>query len=170
MEISHITKDIMDALIGAGFIRTFFAMESGSEYMRTKVMKKPLPQHRIYEAFEVLKQYNGRFDYNVLFIIGFPQETRKTLEETRNVIRELDLRKVAIGFAIPYPGTKLYEEVSQNKLFTVSEESLLEHPALFNFSKDPLIKPYELKPEELAQFRKEIYEEVNIKNNYKTEF
>jgi radical SAM superfamily enzyme YgiQ (UPF0313 family) len=170
MEINHVTEEVMDALIDAGFIRTFFAMESGSEYMRTKVMHKPLSQRRIYEAFKVLRQYNGRFDFNVLFIIGFPQETRQTLEETRNVIRELGLKKVAIGFAIPYPGTSLYEEVSRHDLFAVSKDSLLEHPALFNFSREPLIKPYCLKTEELVKFREEVYEEINIKNSYKTKF
>lgn len=170
MEINHVTKEIMDALIGAGFIRTFFAMESGSEYIRTKVMRKPLPQNRIYEAFDVLRHYDGRFDFNVLFIIGFPQETRETLEETRNIIRELGLKKVAIGFAIPYPGTRLYDEVSRNNLFTVPEASLLEHPALFNFSKEPLIRPMALRPEELISFRQEVYEEVNLKNAYKTDF
>jgi anaerobic magnesium-protoporphyrin IX monomethyl ester cyclase len=170
MEINHVSVEIMDALIDAGFLRTFFAMESGSEYIRTQVMKKLLPQRKIYEAFDVLSRYHGRFEYNVLFIIGFPQETSETLEETRKVIQDLDLKKVAIGFAIPYPGTVLYEEVEANNLFTVPKADLLENPDLFNFSKTPLIKPYRLDPEDLVRFRRQVYEEVNVRHHHKTDF
>ncbi len=170
MEINHVTKEIMDALVEAGFLRTFFAIESGSEYIRTKVMKKKLSQETIYQAFDILKEYEGRFDFNVLFVIGLPQETYETLEETRNIIRKLGLRKVGMGFAIPYHGTQLYSEVIQNNLLTIPKEKLLEHPELFNYSEKPFIKPYKLEIEDLTQFRKEVYEEVNIKNRYKTNF
>lgn len=170
MEINHVTKEIMDALIGIGFIRTTFSIESGSEYIRTEIIKKNLAQSKIYDVFDALKAYDGRFDYKALFVIGFPQETRETLEETRKIINDLGLKKVAIGYAIPYPGTELFAEALENKLLTVSPEILLEYPYLFNHYDKPLIKPYNVNAEDLIRFRQEVYAEVNKRNNYKAKF
>ena len=42
-------------------------------------------------------------------MIGYPGETKKTIQETIDFCKELDLNPEIIFFLTPYPGTELYE-------------------------------------------------------------
>ena len=62
----------------------------------------------------------GKFDFTTLFVIGMPQETHESLKATTDIILDLKLDKIAMGFAIPYPGTKLFEVCKRDNLFMKS--------------------------------------------------
>ena len=167
--MNTIDKESLDALVEMGFVRTFFAVESGSEFIRTQIMKKKLSQEQVYHFFDLLSKY-PQIQYTVLFIIGFPEETEKTLQETYDLIKKYNFKKVAIGFAVPYPGTMLYMQTIKENLLTVNSEDLYKFPALYNFSSKPIIKPYKIDTERLIEFRIKVYEEFNKKNNQKIRF
>jgi radical SAM superfamily enzyme YgiQ (UPF0313 family) len=167
--MNTLDAEVMDALVSMGFIRTFFAVESGSEFIRVKAMRKKLSQKKVYEVFDLVRDY-PQIRYTVLFIIGFPEETEESLQETYDLIKKYDFKKVAIGFAIPYPGTQLFEQAVRDGLLTVPLEKLHEFPALYNFSKEPLLRPYNLAPAKLVAFRERAYQEVNLKYNQSTNY
>ena len=44
------------------------------------------------------------------FILGLPGETPKTIEETIEFAKQLDLFSIQVSLATPYPGTELYDQ------------------------------------------------------------
>ena len=43
-------------------------------------------------------------------MIGFPWDTRETIQETVSFMKELDPDNSGLSIVVPYPGTELYEE------------------------------------------------------------
>ncbi|MBR8834110.1 MAG: hopanoid biosynthesis associated radical SAM protein HpnJ [Stigonema ocellatum SAG 48.90 = DSM 106950] len=52
------------------------------------------------------------------FIIGLPNETRKTIEETIRFACEISPHTIQVSIAAPYPGTELYRQAQANGWFT----------------------------------------------------
>ena len=57
------------------------------------------------------------------FIIGLPNETRETIEETIKFACEVNPHTIQVSIAAPYPGTELYRQATENNWF--SDTSLL---------------------------------------------
>jgi hopanoid biosynthesis associated radical SAM protein HpnJ len=72
------------------------------------------------------------------FIIGLPNETQETIEDTIRFACEVNPHTIQVSIAAPYPGTELYRQAQENNWFTsgamVSESgiqlSTLEYPHL----------------------------------------
>lgn len=158
VELLSLNEQVIDALVKAGLIRVNLPIESGSEKMR-KDMHKALPQRKIYEVFEIVKRY-PHLRYNVFFIIGFPTETRETLQETYDLIQKLELKRAVISYATPFAGTVLYDECVQKNLIDSKDIHNIENFWFGN--KDPFIKPYKLEKQDLVDFRRRIYQELNM--------
>jgi len=54
------------------------------------------------------------------FIIGLPGETKQTIERTIDFAKELDVETIQVSLAHAYPGTELYEHVTQNNFLSAS--------------------------------------------------
>ena len=160
-DLNFVYDDILGALIDAGFLRSSFSIESGHEEMRIKHMNKPLKQKRIYDAYEVLNKYKklGQFDFTTLFVIGMPQETHETLKATKDIILELKLDKIAMGFAIPYPGTKLFDLCKKDNLFIIDPNDFLVSD-IYNHEDQVCLKPYQLDAKDVLTFREQIYKDI----------
>ena len=52
------------------------------------------------------------------FIIGLPNETRETIEETVRFACEISPHTIQVSIAAPYPGTELYRQAQANGWFT----------------------------------------------------
>lgn len=57
------------------------------------------------------------------FIIGLPNETRETIEETVRFACEVNPHTIQVSIAAPYPGTELYQQAQTNGWF--SDNSLV---------------------------------------------
>ena len=150
-----LTSPVIDALVTTGLIRIFIAIKSGSEYIRNKVMRKGLRTDHIYNAVDRCARYKHLY-ISSYFIIGMPQETEETLEETFNMISRLPLDSFAIFFATPYPGTELFNYCLQYEMLEGSFEDYMENPNIFHkndVSILPYFKPHKLTKNQLIQFR-----------------
>ena len=113
-------------------------------------------------VFDSIKKFPN-LAYNTFFIIGFPDETFDTLEETYNLIKELKLNKDIISCATPFPGTELFGECVENKLLDINNENGLHNLDDFYYGNGtPFIKPYNLGKQDLIDFRLKIYRELNM--------
>ncbi|MEH1981957.1 hopanoid biosynthesis associated radical SAM protein HpnJ [Nostoc sp.] len=54
------------------------------------------------------------------FIIGLPDETPKTIEETVRFACEISPHTIQVSIAAPYPGTELYRQAQENNWFSNS--------------------------------------------------
>jgi len=148
-------EEVIDALVSAGLIRVSLGIESGSDYIRNKVIGKRLSMEKIYEVVKITKKYKELY-VRAFFIMGMPEETRKTLMETYEMIEAIDIDRPMVHNIIPYPGTKLFRQVVRDGLFAsdIDIENIWKFDKFyFNENKQFFLKPYDLELEELQEFR-----------------
>jgi len=155
LSINTLDEAVMNALVSAGLVRVSLAIESGSEYIRNKIMGKNLSTEKIYEAVDLAKRYKQLYT-KAFFIIGMPEETHETLEETYNMISKIDVDRIYLQNIIPFAGTKVFEQsVRDNLLVDLSPKMLYKSDELYLTNYDRFfIKPYNLDIEDLRAFRK----------------
>ncbi|MBN2316092.1 MAG: B12-binding domain-containing radical SAM protein [Sedimentisphaerales bacterium] len=147
--------DVLDALVTAGLVRISFAIESGSDFIRNRIMGKHLPLEKIYEVVQLTKKYPELY-VRAFFIMGLPEETRETLEDTYRLIEEIDVDKPIVSNLIPFPGTKLFEQALRDDLFVdnLDVDNLWKNPSFyFTENKRFFIKPYNLDLTDLHEYR-----------------
>jgi radical SAM superfamily enzyme YgiQ (UPF0313 family) len=153
LSINSLDEEVVEALVEAGLIWAPIAVESGSEYIRNKVMGTRLDLKKV---FDVVKAF-GSHDHIILtafFIIGLPEDTPETLTETYNLIQELEIDDCSVANAIPFPGTALYEQCVQEKLLLNDGEGW-NNEKLFatNRGYDFFIRPRNMTLDELTEHR-----------------
>lgn len=150
--------EAIDLLAQAGFIYCFLAIESGSDFIRNKVMHKQLSNETI---FRVVKSFRRYPQIHILgfFIIGMPEETRETLDETYAMIEALDLDSFKMSVATPFPGTKLFEQLQRDNLFTAPQDEISQlwrksdwYQRITNDTSAFFFKPYKLELAELEEY------------------
>ena len=150
--INRLDGDVIKAMVDGGLIRISIAIESGSQKIR-ELMKKGLKQHKIYEAANELAKYPHVF-VKGFFIVGMPEETLSTLEETRKMIKELPVDKFSINYATPFPGTALFNQCKSHDMLRYDVEDYVEIDGHQLRSDRPHFKPFELTEQDLIDFVK----------------
>lgn len=157
ISMNYFNEEVLRAMKDMGLLRIYFAIESGSDYIRNEVMGKNMKKEKISYVSELMRNEKDIY-IRAFFIIGMPQETKETLEETYNMIKTLYIDSASIHFAIPFPGTRLYDEVISKDLLTISKGDAL-IASNYQLSSDvPFIKPYNLEIDELIAFKKRVEE------------
>ena len=155
LSIRTLDEEVLDALVEAGLVRVSLAIESGSEFIRNKIMRKNLAQDKIYEVVRLTKKYPQLY-VKAFFIMGLPEESHETLEQTRRMIEEIDIDRVYLQNMIPYPGTPIFEQAQRDHLLLgIDTAQLYRDPGMYMTNWDRFyIKPYQLSIEDLYAFRK----------------
>lgn len=157
--VNALDEEVLDAMSSAGLVRLHLAFETGSDYIRTKVIGKYLLNKKIYELKDIFlkEKYNHIYLYGY-FVIGFPEETEETLSDTYKLITSFPLDNYSVFYAIPFPGTRLYNQCLKEKLFTekyfYDTDSLVQQVDVGQMVKGlPNIKPYNLELSQLVEFK-----------------
>ncbi|MCP4760679.1 MAG: radical SAM protein [archaeon] len=116
MMVNSLDDEVIAILVEAGLTRALIAIESGSEYMRNRIIGKHLDNSKIFEVCETFSKYSSQVLVTGQFIIGLPEETNETFEETYNFLKKLYVDDFTASIATPYPGTKLYEQCLRDNL------------------------------------------------------
>ena len=169
--INSLDEEVLDAMSSAGLARLHLAFETGSDYMRTEVIGKNLYNKKIEELKNILlkDKYSHIYLYGY-FVIGFPEETKETLSQTYQLITSFPLDNYSLFYAIPFPGTRLYNQCFKDRLFT--EEYFYDTDLLVNqvdvgqmVKGLPYIKPYNLELTELIEFKKKALDYLKKKRS-----
>lgn len=113
--VNSYSDAVIDHLVEAGMVSTILNIEHGSEYIRNKVIKKPIDHEKILSTMESLRRYKINIGTN--WIMGFPEDTDETLQETYDVIEEIKPDRANVGYLIPYPGAPIYDQCIRDDLF-----------------------------------------------------
>lgn len=149
-------EEVLDALVQAGLVRVSLAIESGSDYIRNTVMGKHLSREQVLNVAGLTKKYKDLY-VRAFFIMGVPEETIETLQDTYSLIEAIDVDKPIVSNLIPFPGTRLFQQAVRDGLFTgdVCVEQFWREPGFyFTDNKRFFIKPYKLTLEQLSDFRR----------------
>ena len=153
--VRTLEEEIVDALASAGWIRGSIAIESGSDYIRNQVIGKSLSRDKIFEVLGYIEKHPQIY-LRAYFIMGFPEETIQTLNDSYAMIEQLDIDEVYVNNLLPFPGTRLFDQcVHDNLLIGFNEDSIWRADCLyFTGNKQFFIKPYAMDVSELVDYRK----------------
>ena len=105
-----VTKEILYKMAKAHCNETMFGVESGCQRIRT-ALKKGVTNEQCWNAIKWAKEA-GMF-VTVSVLLGYPGETKETLQESLEFVRKLEPDDVWLCHATPYPGTALRELVEK---------------------------------------------------------
>jgi len=107
MSVNHTDFEIIDALIKAGVTYLPLAIESGVPEMQKKMGK-----YCNLEKAKKLVSYaqSKNLQVRCFYILGFPGETVEEMNETIRFASEMDADWSTFSVALPFPGTRMYEE------------------------------------------------------------
>lgn len=151
--IALVEKEVVDALADAGLVTVCLPIEHGDEHVRMSILKKKLTNEKIYEVVEYIKNRNI-FSIG-LFIMGFPEETEETLEQTRKLIVELSLDVNAVSTLIPFPKTAVHDQAKRDGLLLINMDQVWQGYDYFDpQNKDRFfIQPYKTSLSTLQKYR-----------------
>jgi len=158
ISLAGLDEEVVALMVKAGLIRVSLAIESGSEYIRNKIIGKHLKTEKIFEVIKLFEKYSEVY-IKAFFIIGMPEDTIETLEETYRMIGEINVDHPCVSNLLPFPGTKLFKQVVEDDLLIdgINADNLWNHPDFyFTDNKNFFLKPYDMEMSELNEFRKKI--------------
>ena len=135
----------------AGCQSVSVGLEHGSEKVRMKLLKKALPNKKVYEGFEILAKYNIRPTVNSM--MGLPDETREEVFETIEINREISKimkgnHNLNVFTFVPFSGTHL-RKICIDKGYVDPEA-----PISFSFYKESMLTMPTMTKKEIAGLEK----------------
>ncbi|PIS08810.1 hypothetical protein COT75_05010 [Candidatus Beckwithbacteria bacterium CG10_big_fil_rev_8_21_14_0_10_34_10] len=107
-------KRLLVKMKKAGCYRLTFGLESGNKDVLNNYIGKYYNYNKAKEMISFASEI-GLWTA-ATFIIGFPYETKKQIEETINFAISTDLNMAVFYIANPFPGTKMYEDFLKENL------------------------------------------------------
>jgi anaerobic magnesium-protoporphyrin IX monomethyl ester cyclase len=146
--LGRVDEDIAYSLGKAGCVFARLPIEHGNDYMRNTVIGKNLPREQIFRAKKLLKDNGMRV--STMSIMGFPEDTAQTLQDTFDLLIELNADLNYVFNLIPFPGTKVFEQAQKEGLLlaTFSEDQIWRG----EIDLDPVqkVQQYYLKPRDMS--------------------
>jgi len=118
-------REVADLLYLSGCRSLAFAPESGSPEILEKI-KKQVDLGRMLEAMRIAVRRDFRL--SCFIVIGFPDDTRRTLRQTLGLVRRmavLGVHDVAVSKFVPYPGSSLFRRLQEEGRIAVDDEFFL---------------------------------------------
>lgn len=75
---------------------------------------KGIKIHQVYETINLTNKVG--IPIKGLFMMGYPTETKETLQDTINLAKSLKMDYLAVSIVTPYPGTRLYEYCKEHNM------------------------------------------------------
>ncbi len=154
--IKHLDDEMLSLMKQSGCYELTLAVESGDPDVLREIINKPLDPAEARRAAARIKDHG--IETAGYFIIGFPGETRRQVENTLSLAVELNLDRVYIFMYTPLPGTPLAEEAIRQGM--VRED--------FDFEKEnnyflPSVKMPDLSWEELIKMQRKAFWKSNLR-------
>ncbi len=108
VNINSMDEEILGSMIDVGTKMLRLPLESGSEYVQKRIIKKNVDLRKAKELMLLCRRKGITTQCHVIF--GFAGETKELMEETADYIRTLGSDWYTIMIAAPLIGTELYEQ------------------------------------------------------------
>ena len=119
--VKHLDEEVIDLWIKAGCQRFHIAVETGSPEMQKRI-RKNIDFEKVRQVVDIFRKRNVPFA--VLWMVGFPGETLKQIQETFALVRELQAFLNQFSIVLPYPQTELFNQAKEQGLLAFDEENL----------------------------------------------
>ncbi len=136
-----VTEEKVKLLKEMGCYLVTMGIENGNPEIRDKILKRPINDETIINAFKIFKKYGIKASsFNM---VGVPFETRQDFFKTVELNRKCRPDTLAASIFIPYKGTFLRQVAIENGFFHPSEEEV--YPTDFSLLNMPQFKPEEIR-------------------------
>ena len=125
--VDHVDDDMLALFRQAGCSLIGYGVESGKDET-LKRMNKRMSKEQIERAVSLARK-NG-IEVVAHTILGFPGESEEDIKETVRFVKKLDIGFAQFYCAVPFPGSRLYEEARKNGWIASSDWRMFEQ----NFS------------------------------------
>lgn len=155
--VDTVSGDILEGMRRANCRVIFFGIEFGNQRI-LDFSGKGTTIAQIYKAIDMTKKAGISPTGN--FMLGYPTETRETIEDTIALAKSLDLDFCSFSIVTPFPGSRLYEYCKQNDLLHTEnwEEYNYFHPG------KGIIKLSDVSDEELMSLYQEARYEYRFRH------
>ncbi len=154
--VDTLDEEMVGWMKDAGCYVIGFGAESASQLILDKI-GKGITVGQIKDVVKLCNKH--KVESFLVFVVGLPWETRESVLDTVNFVKETKASFIEVNIAYPLPGTEFYYIAKENGLFR--EAMLCGH----NYS-SPLIKSFYLTTAELIGFRKKILKTFYIRPRY----
>ncbi len=145
-----ITEPLIQKMKKSGCYLLAFGVESGNPEI-LKVIQKNETLDQIENVIKLCKKYKIKTE--AFFMIGNEDETEKTIQDTIDFAKELNVDIAQFQIFIPLPGSSYYEKIKQNgKLYTKSWKD-------YNAFNEPIFEYKDLTRELMSKMQKKAYKE-----------
>jgi radical SAM superfamily enzyme YgiQ (UPF0313 family) len=155
--VDNIDVETLREMKRAGCKMIRYGVESGSLEVLNK-MRKGITIEQIKRAFEITKKNH------ILalggFMFGFPYDSKKSIEETLKLAKELKPDIIQASIPMAYPGTPLYEEAKKDGKLTINSWSD------FDMTKGPIVQTVDMSKEELNAILNRVYKEFYFRPGF----
>ncbi|WP_066310211.1 radical SAM protein [Bacillus sp. FJAT-29814] len=106
--VDCVDEQLIADMAAAGCVSIQFGVESGSQRILDSV--KGITKEQVGKVIRACKKYNIHVASS--FMVPFPQDTRETLMETKEFIKQLydEGSQIYMSFTSPFPGTEFYQK------------------------------------------------------------
>lgn len=153
----QVSTALVRELTDAGCRKVSFGLESGSQRI-LNAMRKGITLQHSRRAVEITKE--GGLEVHASFMLGNVGETERTIRETVEFAKKLDLDYATFFITVPYPGTELYEMALQKELIPADTEWTEFTP--LTKTHPPLVQR-SLAQEELLRWQKQCFREYYLR-------
>jgi radical SAM superfamily enzyme YgiQ (UPF0313 family) len=117
--VDQISRKLLQEMKSAGCQTIWFGVESGSARILEKLNKK-ITLEQISKAFKLCKEQGIQLACS--FMVGIPGETVEDMNATFKFARKLDPDWCQFNTYVAVPGSKLYDEIMENRLYDKVED------------------------------------------------
>jgi anaerobic magnesium-protoporphyrin IX monomethyl ester cyclase len=109
LSVATLDADVIAAMKRMGMTVANIAIESGSDFVQRKIIKKNVDLDRARDVVSECRRQG--LTVRAYFIIGFPGETREQMQETVEFAASLEADWATINPAAPLAGTEMYDQL-----------------------------------------------------------
>jgi len=134
---AFVDKELLELIKESGCNQVNIGVESGSQKLLNE-MKKGLTVEKTKKVFKWGKEVG--LDMRGFFILGMPNETKATIEETKQLVREIKPDVFGMTILTPFPGSDLYSKKYENEDWSECDEYSCDFWETKNFTNTELVR------------------------------
>ena len=157
LSVAHLDEELLYAMKDSGCYSISLAIESGDEDVLKRLMHKPVSLTRAKKVVSLAR--NCGLLVKAFFMLGYPGETKKTIQKTIDFAKILELDWSFFFIATPVPHTPMWNTCVENGYFDPANYDPVKSIVLGQ------IHTPEFEPYEVEMFREEAIIECNFRNN-----
>ncbi len=155
--VYNIDDELARLLAEAGASTVALAVESGSDHVLNKIIRKPLKTDMVKEKVQLLRKHGVQS--HVFIVLGLPGEMDEHREQTRQLLLDVGFDWAHIFCAQPIFGSRLHE-------ICVDKGYIDQREFLEQVSSKPVIRAPGVDPERIGQTAYTLNLEVNFVHNF----